>query len=393
MYMWEAREDSRGNSKPRPTGQAGKFNVYSKVPVGCQRRKACHIQPSATPPLSRVSASIKPAQLQSQESFHILEVLHSRSRGPRPDENHGPRLSVRLLDRHLHAEVESALRIGTACGADLCSAHAVEHDGQVHPHSSALCRSSGPWEQEALTGHPFGASDSSWASSSNAITSIPPTEASANVNRRPDPRIRRARDQSLGRVAHIRTDSDLAGGLRAQQFLKVLIPKRLSVALSHLSRHCANLVEMHRVCPAPKEADSHSPSTIQTSEQCPPQENAADLFPGPYGRGNALKVALQTLSSVSDDTPDGTGPTALSTAIDPLLALVSSIEHHLDGMGATMSDTQTFQQDACAAVGSTRGEKTAWISHLIGGKHKEACPHASPEAKADAATLVNLWRA
>ncbi|KAJ7513130.1 hypothetical protein B0H11DRAFT_2303374 [Mycena galericulata] len=68
------------------------------------------------------------------------------------------------------------------------------------------------------------------------------------------------------------------------------------------------------------------------------------------------------------------------------------VKHHLDGMGATMSDTQTFQ-DACAAVGSTRGEKTAWISHLIGGKHKEACPHASPEAKADAATLVNLRRA
>ncbi|KAJ7503272.1 hypothetical protein B0H11DRAFT_1906335 [Mycena galericulata] len=37
-------------------------------------------------------------------------------------------------------------------------------------------------------------------------------------------------------------------------------------------------------------------------------------------------------------------------------------------------------------------EKTAWISHLIGGKHKEACPHASPEAKADAATLRwEIW--
>ncbi|KAJ7502351.1 ribonuclease H-like domain-containing protein [Mycena galericulata] len=44
--------------------------------------------------------------------------------------------------------------------------------------------------------------------------------------------------------------------------------------------------------------------------------------------------------------------------------------------------TELDDMEACAAVGSTRGEKTVWITHLLGGQGKVACPHASPEARA-----------
>lgn len=39
---------------------------------------------------------------------------------------------------------------------------------------------------------------------------------------------------------------------------------------------------------------------------------------------------------------------------------------------------------ACVAAGSVRGEKSAFIVHLIGNRVKAACPHASDEAKATA---------
>ncbi|KAJ7480418.1 ribonuclease H-like domain-containing protein [Mycena galericulata] len=46
------------------------------------------------------------------------------------------------------------------------------------------------------------------------------------------------------------------------------------------------------------------------------------------------------------------------------------------------SHWHTYCKASCAAVGSTRGEKTVWITHLLGGQGKVACPHASPEARA-----------
>ncbi|KAJ6579862.1 hypothetical protein B0H10DRAFT_2235560 [Mycena sp. CBHHK59/15] len=58
------------------------------------------------------------------------------------------------------------------------------------------------------------------------------------------------------------------------------------------------------------------------------------------------------------------------------------VAHHLDSAGTTTADLAQSSEEfkeACKAVGSTRGEKLAWIAHLIGGK--AACPHASEEAK------------
>ncbi|KAJ7440696.1 hypothetical protein B0H11DRAFT_2352378 [Mycena galericulata] len=52
------------------------------------------------------------------------------------------------------------------------------------------------------------------------------------------------------------------------------------------------------------------------------------------------------------------------------------VDHHLESTGASTADliegSQAFKD------GSTRGEKTAWIAHLIGGK--VACPRASKAA-------------
>ncbi|KAJ7720105.1 hypothetical protein B0H16DRAFT_1474563 [Mycena metata] len=42
----------------------------------------------------------------------------------------------------------------------------------------------------------------------------------------------------------------------------------------------------------------------------------------------------------------------------------------------------SFCHHSCQAVGHTCSDKAAWITHLLGGKN--ACPHASPEAKAEA---------
>ncbi|KAJ6461535.1 ribonuclease H-like domain-containing protein [Mycena vulgaris] len=45
---------------------------------------------------------------------------------------------------------------------------------------------------------------------------------------------------------------------------------------------------------------------------------------------------------------------------------------------------QSFR-DACAAAGSVRGDKAAWIPHILGsGRGKMPCPHASAQAKAEA---------
>ncbi|KAJ6549409.1 ribonuclease H-like domain-containing protein [Mycena vulgaris] len=45
---------------------------------------------------------------------------------------------------------------------------------------------------------------------------------------------------------------------------------------------------------------------------------------------------------------------------------------------------QSFR-DACAAAGSVRGDKAAWIPHILGsGRGKIPCPHASAQAKAEA---------
>ncbi|KAJ7437683.1 hypothetical protein B0H11DRAFT_622035 [Mycena galericulata] len=44
---------------------------------------------------------------------------------------------------------------------------------------------------------------------------------------------------------------------------------------------------------------------------------------------------------------------------------------------------QTFV-DACQYVGSTRGDKKAWIPHILGGKGIAACAYASPAAIAEA---------
>ncbi|KAJ6550699.1 hypothetical protein B0H10DRAFT_2242632 [Mycena sp. CBHHK59/15] len=58
------------------------------------------------------------------------------------------------------------------------------------------------------------------------------------------------------------------------------------------------------------------------------------------------------------------------------------VAHHLDSAGTTTADLAQSSEEfkeACKAVGSTRGEKLAWVAHLIGGK--AACPHASEEAK------------
>ncbi|KAJ7092992.1 ribonuclease H-like domain-containing protein [Mycena belliarum] len=64
------------------------------------------------------------------------------------------------------------------------------------------------------------------------------------------------------------------------------------------------------------------------------------------------------------------------------------VAHHLDGAGAPVDTvivrSQAFH-DACKAVGEVRGEKTAWIAHLIGGKGTAACSHASADVKAAAA--------
>ncbi|KAJ6558702.1 hypothetical protein B0H10DRAFT_1967262 [Mycena sp. CBHHK59/15] len=57
----------------------------------------------------------------------------------------------------------------------------------------------------------------------------------------------------------------------------------------------------------------------------------------------------------------------------------------LEKTGATAStltqDTAAFKA-ACQAVGNTRGEKHAWIAHILGGK--TPCPYASAEATAEA---------
>ncbi|KAJ7029532.1 hypothetical protein C8F04DRAFT_1236979 [Mycena alexandri] len=57
----------------------------------------------------------------------------------------------------------------------------------------------------------------------------------------------------------------------------------------------------------------------------------------------------------------------------------------LQKTGATAStltqDTAAFKA-ACQAVGNTRGEKHAWIAHILGGK--TPCPNASAEARAEA---------
>ncbi|KAJ6626260.1 hypothetical protein B0H10DRAFT_1942091 [Mycena sp. CBHHK59/15] len=64
---------------------------------------------------------------------------------------------------------------------------------------------------------------------------------------------------------------------------------------------------------------------------------------------------------------------------------VADISRHSASIGAPLGDIvtqgQAFQA-TCKAVGSTRSKKTAWIAHLLGGKN--ACPHTSAEAKADA---------
>ncbi len=39
---------------------------------------------------------------------------------------------------------------------------------------------------------------------------------------------------------------------------------------------------------------------------------------------------------------------------------------------------------ACETVGSTRGEKTAWIAHFLGGKNVKKCRHTPQEATDEA---------
>ncbi|KAJ7712677.1 hypothetical protein B0H16DRAFT_1479225 [Mycena metata] len=64
------------------------------------------------------------------------------------------------------------------------------------------------------------------------------------------------------------------------------------------------------------------------------------------------------------------------------------VAHELAATGATASDltkdSQAFK-DACASAGSQRGEKSAMIAHLIGGRVE--CSHSSDAAKAVAATV------
>ncbi|KAJ6620892.1 hypothetical protein B0H10DRAFT_2432631 [Mycena sp. CBHHK59/15] len=64
------------------------------------------------------------------------------------------------------------------------------------------------------------------------------------------------------------------------------------------------------------------------------------------------------------------------------------VDHRLQSVGATAADlinsSQAFK-DACAFVTPTRGEKSAWIAHILGGD--APCLHAHPEAKALATTL------
>ncbi|KAJ7784179.1 ribonuclease H-like domain-containing protein [Mycena metata] len=61
------------------------------------------------------------------------------------------------------------------------------------------------------------------------------------------------------------------------------------------------------------------------------------------------------------------------------------VAEELKRAGATSTTlTQGNQafKDACTAVGSTRGEKNAWIAHILGGRIP--CPYASAEATAEA---------
>jgi hypothetical protein len=50
-------------------------------------------------------------------------------------------------------------------------------------------------------------------------------------------------------------------------------------------------------------------------------------------------------------------------------------------------NTRLRRQKACTAAGSVRGEKTAQIAHLIGGKGVAECQHSSEEAKSEARDL------
>ncbi|KAJ7779844.1 ribonuclease H-like domain-containing protein [Mycena metata] len=61
------------------------------------------------------------------------------------------------------------------------------------------------------------------------------------------------------------------------------------------------------------------------------------------------------------------------------------VTEELKRAGATSTTlTQGNQafKDACTTVGSTRGEKNAWIAHILGGR--SPCPYASAEATAEA---------
>ncbi|KAE9386680.1 hypothetical protein BT96DRAFT_998469 [Gymnopus androsaceus JB14] len=48
------------------------------------------------------------------------------------------------------------------------------------------------------------------------------------------------------------------------------------------------------------------------------------------------------------------------------------------------NEEQKWFDDACQAVPSVRGDKHAFIAHLIGSKANKECEHASEEAKSEA---------
>ncbi|KAF9466987.1 ribonuclease H-like domain-containing protein [Collybia nuda] len=58
-------------------------------------------------------------------------------------------------------------------------------------------------------------------------------------------------------------------------------------------------------------------------------------------------------------------------------------EEELDAASQFNANQQKFQE-ACTAAGSTRGEKMAFIAHILGSRGIEPCAHASDAAKAEA---------
>ncbi|KAJ7893110.1 hypothetical protein B0H14DRAFT_3125885 [Mycena olivaceomarginata] len=69
------------------------------------------------------------------------------------------------------------------------------------------------------------------------------------------------------------------------------------------------------------------------------------------------------------------------------------VTEELKKRGATATTLQTFKtlmRKACAAGGSTQGEKSAWIAHILGGR--TPCLYASAEATAEA-TLQRITKA